>query len=215
MTERPPPSKIASLILRGLRTLDRDADTVRDGYATGLNWFGPHARPELKRPQTEPEWTKALAAFLGEQGLDVVAEHPFPDIPRQRCDLVVQSAAGLFWIEIKGAWKHYWSKKSDWIYRSYFFHPLIEGLDAKSHTIPLDLVKLSRLTRDDASHIGVVLVGFDSTEHPMESDVDELKRLAMLAPPQWSEASDSWDDERRPDEHVRCWAWWRTVEASP
>jgi len=48
------------------------------------------------------------------------------------------------------------------------------------HTVPQDLQKLARLGKDQAAFIGMLLVGFDSEEAPMDADVVELVALARL-----------------------------------
>ena len=198
-----------------LRRMDEEADTIRDGHVTGLNWYGGHARPELKRPQTEPEWTKRLAVMLGDSGWDARAEVAYPSLGRSRrnrCDLVVTLEGGQrAWIEIKGAWRTYWKRKGGmWFYKSYLFHPLVPGLDAsKTHTVPRDLEKLATLTGSDAAWVGEVVVGFDEAIDPMDGDIARLEELAGLGV--WEREFERWDDARRTGERVSVWTWWRAI----
>jgi hypothetical protein len=67
---------------------------------------------------------------------------------------------GRIWIEIKGAWKAWWGKR-DHLYRSYLLHPLVPGLDPKTHTAALDVEKVSRMTSKAADHVGLLLIGFE------------------------------------------------------
>ena len=84
-------------------------------------------------------------------------------------------------------------------------HPLIAGLDeSKTHTVPLDLKKLSRLSKTDAAFVGVLLVGFDSDAAPMDADVAELVMLAGLDAEPWKSAANDWQDFYRPGCRVRC-----------
>jgi hypothetical protein len=200
-----------------LLAMDRDATTVRDGEPTGLYWYGRHARPDQKRPQTEPNWSKELARRLCAEGIEAAAEVAYPRLDRSRrnrCDLVVSLADGsTLWIEIKGAWKEYWRQQGGmWFYESYLLHPLVGGLDkSKTHTVPLDLEKLASLRPDDADYVGMLLIGFDAAGAPMEQDVAKLENLAGLRHEPWRIESTDWPDPHRGGQHVRCWFWYRAV----
>ncbi len=208
--------QLVQAILQAFQSMDAEADTVRDGYPTGLSWYGAHAKPELKRPQTEPAWSIRLAKLLSEAGLSSEAEcrYPSEEMRRKKCDVVTTLTGGdRVWIELKAAWKSYWLKRGgEWIYRSYLLHPLVDRLDPKTHTVPLDMMKLDTLTEQDASSVMLVLVGFDDHSSPMQPDVDELVGLAGLNRAPWAEAgSATWDDDWRPGERVHVWIWERTV----
>ena len=86
-------------------------------------------------------------------------------------------------------------------------------LDDRTHTVPKDLAKLATLKRPEAREVGILLVGFDSVECPMDSDVAEFVRLARFAAPQWEIAQDEWRDPYRPGERVRCWLWRKVVKS--
>ena len=209
-------SDLASKLFKALRQMDSEANVDRNGHPTGLNWYGGDARPELKRPQTEPEWTKRLAKILPAMGLPTKAEARYPGLPAgrlNRCDLVItESDGGRLWLEIKGAWTTYWVHKgSEGIYRAYLFHPVLPDLPPKSHTAALDVKKLSALTPSDAQAVGLLLIGFDSISVPMSGDVGELARLVRLDTAPWRLWSDTWEDPWRPDCSVRCWLWRRPV----
>jgi len=207
--------QLPATIFACLRRMDAEATTIRNGAPTGLNWYAAHARPELKKPQTEPEWSKRLARLLTDAGVPTRAEVPYPHDRRKRCDVVVTlpDDSGRVWIEIKGAWKHWWSQRGGLgIYRSYLFHPLLPGLIAKSHTVPNDLRKLSHLTPADARAAAMLLIGFDTPECSMDEDVEELVRLAGLHEPDWMIATDEWHDPWRSGQLVRCWYWTRDAE---
>ena len=195
--------------------MDAEATTMRDGHPTGLSWYSAHSRPELKRPNTEPEWSKRLAAMLTQRGWPSTAECRYPvQGSRQKCDVVVTlPEGGTLWLEIKGAWKDYWLVRGNRrLYRSYLLHPFVPGLDkSKTHTAALDLQKLNAITRQQGTHIGLLLLGFDGAE-PMQPDVDEFVRLARLHQPAWHSWRDSWPDERRPGQFIRCWLWIREID---
>ncbi len=195
--------------------MDAEATTERDGFPTGLNWYGPHAKPEQKQPKSEPNWSKRLAELLNEQAYQAQSEVGYPQLARKRCDVVVKLPDGQrLWMEIKGAWREYWRRQGNlYFYHSYLFHPLKTGLDPKTHTVPHDLGKLDSLTSEDTDHTALLLVGFDSTDFPMDEDVNELVTLTGLGQSPWLGFDESWDDSRRPGERVRCWLWVRPTES--
>lgn len=199
------PRALPWAMLSILHALDEEAVPRADGKPTGLNWYGGHARPDLARPQTEPLWSKALASGLSAGGYASQAEVPYPSTPRERCDLVV---GNRIWIEVKGAWKAYWGKR-DHLYRSYLLHPLVAGLDPKSHTAALDIVKLTRLTKVDADYVGLLLIGFERQDNPMDAEVDVLVKGAGLGA--WSRTEAGWPDAHRAGERVRCSLWVKRV----
>jgi len=197
-----------------LRRMDGEASVEKDGYPTGLAWYGGYFRPECVRPPTETSWTRRLAQLLPEYGFPTRAEVPYPAAPRCRCDNVVTlPGGGRLWLENKGAWKDYWVRKGGvGIYRAYLLHPLVPNLQPKGHTVPLDLKKLDPLGAPDAEAVGFLLLGFDAAAQPMDGDVAEMAGLAGLDRAPWVGASTTWDDRYRPGCRVLCWYWQRTVE---
>jgi len=118
----------------------------------------------------------------------------------------------LFWLEIKGAWKEYWRTRSEWIYRSYLLHPLAPDLDkSRTHTAALDLRRIETLSRDNATHVGLLIVGFDSHAAPMDDDIEEFATLAEINDQPWLLRHDAWSDEHRQGERIRLWLWMRKV----
>lgn len=212
---------MARTIFKLLRQMDQEAGKNSEGKAIGLNEYGwhYHYRPEIKHPQTEPCWTKRLAELLSKRGFDTKSEEPYPDLPAKhqvRCDLVISLGdSEKLWLEIKGAWKVYW--RGSGIYRSYLLYPcpLEPGLVEKSHTVPLDLKKLERLRYPEATQIGILLIGFDSSEYPMDNDVVQLVNLTgMGRSPLWTCSYDEWEDAYRPGEMVKCWLWLKDLAPS-
>jgi hypothetical protein len=198
------PSHLFERIVAALRAMDAEALPV-DGKPTGLNWYGGWARPDLRRPHTEVEWTKSLAKRLG-----CHREVRYPADPRIRCDLVDDGC----WIEVKGLWPAYWEglgKRT--IYEAYLFDPLKPYPSlGKSHTAARDIVKLARLSPEVAPAVGLVLVGFDSDAKPCDADIGELARLAQLG--RWWHGSARWPDPNLPGQSVKVWGWFEAGRAA-
>ena len=204
-------------IFKYLRRMDEDATTVTNtGSPAGLNDYGRHARPDSKRPSAEVEWSNRLATMLLEDGTSTQREVQYPkaDGPgrKKRCDLLVTAEGGAtVWIEVKGAWRDYW--RGGGIYQSYLLHPLVAGLDkTKTHTVPLDLLKLSTLRSPAADFVAELVVGFERPDDPMDGDIAKLVSLAGLS--DWATASDSWMSPTVQGQRVRCWFWHRAAEPS-
>ncbi len=199
---------LAPTILSLLRRMDAEAGLRADGKATGLWWYGGHARPELRKPQTEVEWSRRLGILLTEAGYPARREVPYPDKARDRCDLVVTMKDGRrLWLEVKGAWKDYWvAKGGAGIFRSYLLHPLVPFPSmGKSHTAALDIVKLERIGAADADLVAFLLVTFDTADAPAADDLAELTGLAKLDRAPWSGFSDDWTDAKGRGVHARLW----------
>jgi len=208
------PGRLAARIIKHLYEMDCEADQPARGFPTGLNWYGGFTRPDLTRPRTEPEWSRRLAEQLRGDQIAANAEVGYPDKPRTKCDLVIAAGDESFWIEIKGSWKEYCHKSGTMgNYYSYLLHPLVAGLDkTKSHTAAIDVQRVSTLAPDAATWIGFLLVGFDSLQRPMETEVLQLANLSGISKLPWHCVSSSWPDPYRPNEHVKCWFWYRRNE---
>jgi len=210
---------IAKRLFLLLRQMDAEAIS-RDasGNRTGLSDYARHVRRDLKRPQNEVEWSKRLAQLLSLDGISTSTEVEYPDqshLPKQkrkRRDLRLQlPESETMSIEVKGAWSDYWGR-SNLIYRSYLLHPLLPGLDdTKTHTVPFDLLKLSGLRRPETEFIGLLLVGFEKLDDPMDTDIATLRNLAGLS--DWCESSDTWESVTVPGQRVHCWFWHRIADS--
>lgn len=197
------PQLLFDRLVAELRAMDSEALPVND-TPTGLNWYGRWARRDLKRPHTEVEWTRALAARLGCQ-----REVRYPADPQNRCDLVVDKC----WIEVKGLWPAYWEAMGQRaIYEAYLFDPLKPYPSlAKSHTAARDIVKISRISSEVAHTVGLVLVGFDSDSKSCDGDIDEFTRLANLG--HWWHGSARWPDQYLLGQSVKVWGWFEVRKA--
>jgi hypothetical protein len=198
----------ADTLFSALRQMDAEASGLFNGAPTGLNFYGGHYRPKLKRPPTETSWTRRIAELLTAAGYPTRTEFHYPGT-KLRCDNVVTMPDGtILWLENKGCWKQYWIDQGGvGIYQSYLLHPLKPGLLEKSHTVPRDLAKLRKLAKPIADRVAYLLLGFDSETAPMLGDIDELVKLAGLDTAPWIGFSRSWQDVYRPGKRNHAWLW--------
>jgi hypothetical protein len=196
---------LAATLFAFLREMDAETGVTEDCKPIGLNWYGRQRKP---RPRVEVEWTRELERRLRARGHDVRGEHPYPDKPPRRCDLVVTTADGRrTWIEVKGAWKDYWARKRNLaMFRAYLLHPREPYPKlGKEHTAALDVAKLGRLARPHADAVALLLVGFDTADLPIAPDFADLVRFEGLDRAPWTAQADDWTDAAGRGVHARYW----------
>ena len=166
------------------------------------------------RRLTEEPATAWLLARQLPQDLAAQSEEPYPVDRRKKCDLVVTLHSGVvFWVEVKFAWKNWYGyidksncvrgveTNSDFFYQGYLFG------NHHSHSAAGDFAKLTELAPASA-HLGLLLVGFDSTDAPMDKDIQSLERQPVSVG--WlREEPRRWKDRRDPAARCRinCWFW--------
>ena len=213
---RSPLSTFEDALFRALRLMDEEACKTWKGSTTGLNFYGGHFRPNLVKPPTETSWTRRLEQLLPLFGFPARREFPYPHSSESCDSLVMLEDGSSLWLETKGAWKKYWQDKGkEGIYWSYLLHPLVPNLSVKDHTAALDIQKLNALRRPRADFVGLLLLGFDADDSPMDTDVSRFVELAGLGSPPWSARSTRWADRyrRKPPCGVKAWLWHRPVES--
>jgi hypothetical protein len=200
--------RIAPEITRCLRFMDNEANlkAMFKGQEdwTGLYWYsgfsGVHG--------SEKPWTKRLPIVLKEQaGIECRSEVCYPGT-RKRCDLVLDLPDGsTLWLEVKGAWREWWAKKGSLaMYRSYLLAPHVPSV-SRSHSAVQDVTKLKWALPPHADYVGLLIVGFDSADDPMDQDIVDLGQYTGLNDKPWASYHEHWDDPYRPGNRVRCWLW--------
>lgn len=191
--------QLASSVFGHFRAMDCEATTIgRDGVPVGLWHYGAHVCPPRG---TEVSWSAEVASRLESDGCDVRTEEGYRGT-RQRCDLLVDlEDATRIWIEVKGSWHNWWkgnrSKARQWL----------------MDQVMKDMNKVAGLTASEATHVGLVLLGFDDPDsYPMDEDFQDMLELTKLSTPPWQSAKDEWPDPHRAGNRVRCWFWWRPVD---
>jgi hypothetical protein len=226
----PTVANLSALLFEMLKEMDSEAvGTTKNGWPVGLRSYCHYERTQpgvkpRKRDDIEDSWCRRLSRLLKERhDLEVGTFSSYPT--KKRTDLVVELPnAGKVWIEIKGAWSYNNRgncgkpriQKDD--YRKYLYgrpHKCVEW----------DVAKCACLTTAEASHAGILVIGFDAEEPAKYSisgdEIAVLKTRAGLGDPVWREHYREWPDEHQlngPQRaangyRVRCWFWYRQLTA--
>src|SRR4051794_32001626 len=114
--------EFAAVLFRQLRAMDDEATTPISGGHAGLVDYPGHCGVTGNR--YEVPIYRRLAELLTAAGFRTAADRPYPHGTGQSCDLVVDVAGTSLWLEVKLAWKEWFSKRSrapkqSGFYRSY------------------------------------------------------------------------------------------------
>ena len=209
-------------LTRGVQLLDLECRRLRDGVEYGLcnvqRQFredvaeGRHADAPKRKLTYEPATAWLLAKRLREE-FKLKQEEPYPADRRRRCDLVAEIGDGTtVWIELKFAWKNWfgyigptgvggYETNSDFFFQGYLLG------NHHSHSAAGDFARLAHLAPTSA-HLGSLLIGFDSADSSMDTDVENLERQAAggawvrESPLRWMERRDPMGRCR-----INCWFW--------
>jgi len=185
---------IAREIFHALREMDRDAKPLPDGTPTGLRGYVAHRLgyyPEGRGTPWENTLTAGLAEKLENKGFVCYPQEPYPRGSR-RCDLVLEGPElRRMWIEAKGCWRNLIPDEDRDCYRAYsngsFRNHLIKTAD--------DVDKLRKgLAIVNASHIGLLVVGFDVMNPSGLSILDHDFEGVRSRAAGWTEEHDEWPD---------------------
>lgn len=197
-----------------LKAMDAEADQSVRGHPTGLWWYGAHCErrngSHMRRPRTEPWWSRDLAERLTTCGHPARAEVPYPLHPRLHCDVVISlPTGGRLWLELKGAWKTWWAdQKKEQVFRSYL---LDEPTTSRSHTARGDILKLAKIPGEPHGFSAFGLIGFARCDQPMTAEVQELTQVTGLNDPSWTHRHATWVGQHDAREHVSVWLWGRPM----
>ena len=209
--------ELGRLLMRGVVGIDLECKRLLNGVEYGLCNVKRQFREDVaegfypdapKRKLTEEPATAWLLAKRLPHGLVVRPEEPYPVNRRKKCDLVVVLKGGVaVWVEVKFSWKNWfecingYKTNSDFIFQDYLLG------NHHSHSAAGDFVKLIDLAPASA-YLGVLLIGFDSTDAPMNQDIENLEKQAVGVG--WlRDDPQRWKDRRDPTGrcHINCWFW--------
>ena len=187
--------------------MDAEAVPLPDGTPTGLRGYYAFRRGSYRGGRGlawENTWTERLAELLPAYGYTAECQCRYPG-QRKTCDLVLSALRmKSMWIEVKGSWR---STIDDADLRRD-----IPNTSFKKHlyTTAADVNKLQKLRSGEASHLGLLLIGFDTRALPITDDDLSIIRVTTKG---WREASAGWNDHAWHGRRVRCWFWWRSSSA--
>jgi hypothetical protein len=220
-------TELGQSLMRGVREIDRQCNRKLNGVEYGLcnvklqfredveEGLHPDAPTTRARRHRKLSWEPATAWMLHkglphELAIGAKWEEPYPstDTGKKWCDLVVKLNCGVdVWVEVKFAWKSWFDCIGGFKTNSeFFFADYLLGLH-HSHSAAGDLKKL--LGAPKSAYLGMLLIGFDSIDDPMDRHV-AFKTLERQAAVGWSpEPYPPWYDRRDPTRcRINCWWWW-------
>lgn len=210
-------AQVPSRIMEYLRRMDQEATSLNyyQGieYPTRLREYVNHVFPnrDPRRTEKQKPYEEAVTARLAELFLeDGARAETFTPYPSgEKGDLVVGcNGQESLWIEMKGAW-------------TYNLHPrpnpngtYKKHLTSVTEGVPKDFLKLRRVTPDMATHVGILVFGFEAPTHGFRIKAEDLQLMkdnGEFSDFEWSECCDEWADGILAGSKVRCWFWHRPV----
>jgi hypothetical protein len=198
-----PSDQLFTEIIAALRTMEAEAVPCADGTLTGIRGYCDHVNPERrdKRNVVENLWSDGIALRLQQRGIHAETQVPYP-VYNGWCDLVVPfDSRSRIWIEVKGEWREVISgasSRSNSKYRDYI------------RSTAADVDKLNTLTQEAATHVGLLVIGFDRRAAPIR-DEDLSPIVEKMRPHQWTVHCESWDDQWFKGFRIRIWFWSRAI----
>jgi hypothetical protein len=147
---------------------------------------------------------KKLVSF----GRQVHWELPYPASPRRKCDLVIHvGAASRLWLELKVAWKAWFSCERGPTYSNSSYLPYLQGKH-HSHSFRGNFEKLGSAGIPGDGYRAVLLIGFDCARAPMNGEVAAVVQAACQEIGPWEPAAERhWLDRRCHDFRINVWSW--------
>lgn len=196
---------LANQIFEKLKQMDREAKPLPTGEATGLRGYyaWKHGAYGGRRTAWENSITQRLAELLEDENCSCCIQQRYGG-GRETCDMVVTSDQGQMWIEAKCGWKTTIGNDP-----SGATDPSNSAFKKHHYTTAADAAKLTRLRPPEATHVGLLLVGFSTQTKPITDDDIEVVREATAG---WQEASTHWNDHAWPGRCVWVWFWWKPLD---
>jgi hypothetical protein len=186
----------------------------------GLRGYAAYHRERFPGSFRKDAWEEPimaeLAMRLAQREIIAIPERPYPG-GRGRCDLGLQvTKTDQLWIEFKTAYRETiigWdAERTEEPRGKGSWKAGVADIKAK------DIVKLNTLRRPGASYIGILLLGFDRTARPLQTE--ELYALLPTELDSWVAAHEQREGGGWPDRHQvradkgfrdRLWFWYRPV----
>ena len=207
-----PLPEFAAAVFDALARMDTAASTMVRGHRAGLCDFAGHLGITTKT--YEVPIYRALAKNLDGSGFAAVSDQRYPG-GTQSCDvLVTLPDARKLWMEVKQAWKCWFSNRSGQVeksgfYTSYLLGPRAGGL-ARTHSAGQDFEKIEQLRPPHADCLAFLLIGFEAAADSMDAEILRLEKLNDLSPRGWRRFDGPIiPDSNAPACRIRMWLWCR------
>jgi hypothetical protein len=208
--------QFAADVFRILKKMDDEANTIVNGVRAGLCDYAAHVGIKTKR--YEVPLYRGLVKHLCALGYDAMADQGYGT--GQVCDVTVRlPEAGLVWVEVKEAWKEWFSsatrgiKTGEKSYYSYLNRKAGE-LGKKVYSAAEDFRKLEQLGPPLADYAVFLLVGFDAAARRMDPEVHGLVEQNRLRERGWNLVGpNTWPDSNCPSCRRVMWLFWRKATA--
>jgi len=198
--------------------IDRDCRTILNGIEHGLL----NVEAEFKERPLEAKGltTEPLIAWLVRQKLasadrKICFEMKYPG-SGEECDLVFDvGARGQLWLELKLAWKAWFTCRSGPIYSNKSYGNYLRSA-RRSHSFRRDFGKHKNAGIPAGDHLAVCLIGFDWVQKPMDTDVAAVVETARHEDGPWMPATERhWPDRRCLDFRINVWSWVLSPQVMP
>ena len=194
---------ISKKLFQFLHRMDDEANTAYlKRHHAGLASYSVHYK---KYKENERSWSERIIELLRDDGISASTEKPYPNLSK-RCDIIIEMDNKKLWLEVKSAWK-YWcnsktgKKKKEPNYKGYLF-----GDRSRNNSSAQDIEKLSHLSKDDADYIGLLIVGFDIADDPIDIEMKQLAEMMKLEEDGWEIYDpEVWPDRNLPECRHNCW----------
>lgn len=195
--------EVGELIFRALREMDAQCPGGLCDYVVCSPFAG-------KKRRDEAAITWGITAAVSGTWPVSTQECPYPR-GRISCDRVIELSDGPLWLEVKLAWRTWFSSTARIVkHNDPFIYETYLGGGHRSHSVAGDFKKLEAgLDLEDARYSAVLLVGFDGKDAKMAADVATLVEREGLVQRGWHIVGMEWPTKQSGECWNRCWYAWR------
>ena len=203
--------KLSTDLFESLHTMSEEANTQS---GEGLGYYPIYRKQqgkqkksgeEYKNKEYEVSWHDRLKELLTNCGYRCVeTEHDYPNSEKS-CDLYFIADDQRVWLEVKAAWKYEISETGKIKPKNSNYESYLLGDIHKTHSTAQDIEKLSVLDNNNADYIGLLIIGFDIRNDPIDPDMKLLIERMKLKEKGWQIfSSKQWPDRNHP-RCLNCW----------
>lgn len=195
---------LSNQLFQFLRQMDEEGDTTA-GCNSHAGLIDYAAYKGLAGKKYEESWNDRLAELLLNKETSVQREFYYPN-SKKRCDLVITNNNITIWLEVKAAWKCWFSSTSGKLETSPSYKSYLFGDKHKTHSVADDIDKLNSLSSDVADYIALLVIGFDAPDKSITPDMEQLIEKNNLREDRWQIfGPEIWPDRNHANCRYNCW----------